>query len=180
MAAIVPLEPETRVPTKGGSNNVSVPLEYIELNNASNPEAIAPALRFAASTDTNEEEHALWHFDVPDDYNGTGDLTVRIKWKASVTTGNVDMEVKFIARDHDDASTRDWDTATAANLAAGDVGTAEDVIEDTITVTNANADGCGTGDRMTMCLRRDANDATNDTCTGICEVLGVRVEFPTS
>ena len=132
-----------------------------------------PVLAFDAST----AETSYWTFKVPQGFKGTM-LAVVQYMMASATSGKVDFvgAVEAVtdgdATDLDAGSSFDTDnTITAPTVPA----TAGYIDEFTITLTNQ--DSAAPGDYARFSLKRDAADATNDTATGDCQVLGVELRY---
>jgi len=125
--------------------------------------------------DDTTVEHAVWQFRMPDDYGGN--LVAKIQYTmASATSDKVDFEVSVMAVSGGDAQDLDansYDTANAANATVP--GTAGYLGELTITLTND--DDVAAGDYVRIKLERDADDATDDTATGDCEVRNVVLEY---
>lgn len=125
--------------------------------------------------DDTTVEHAVWQFRMPDDYGGN--LVAKIQYAmASATSGKVDFEVSVMAVSSGDAQDLDADSYDAANTANATVpGTAGYLGELTVTLTND--DDVAAGDYVRIKLERDADDATDDTATGDCEVRNVVLEY---
>lgn len=122
-----------------------------------------PILDFDAATD----ETRYWEALIPPYYSGGG-IDVKIHWAASsATSGDVKWNAQF-----EDMSTLDVDSDSfaAAQTATGTAnGTSGVETITTISFTNAQIDGIGSGDIFRFALIRDANDA-GDTMTGDVEV----------
>lgn len=107
----------------------------------------------------------------------TGTMTAVVSYiMASATSGKVDFEVSIEAITPGDATDIDavdsFDTAntiTAPTVpgTAGYLGT--------FSCTLTNQDGIAAADWCRIRLVRDATDATNDTATGDCYILGVEL-----
>lgn len=137
-------------------------------------EANAPMLLFDAAT----VEYAYWKFRMPSDY--ASGLTLKIQYSmASATSGNVDFDAEVMAitpGDSADAATDSYASANSANQAVA--GTAGYVKE--VSITMSNDDGLAAGDWFKLRFSRDADDGTNDTATGDCEVHALTLEYTTS
>lgn len=132
-----------------------------------------PVLAFDAST----AETARWTFKIPQGFTGTMTATVQYIM-ASATSGKVDFTGALEAVTDGDATDLDAGTSfdTENAITAPTVpGTAGYIDEFTITLTNQ--DSAAVGDYARFALKRDATDATNDTATGDCYVLGVELRF---
>lgn len=130
-----------------------------------------PVLAFDAST----AETCYWTITAPQGMTGTLTLVVTYMM-ASATTGKVDFAVAVEAVTSGDAT--DLDAATSFDsdntITAPTVpGTAGQLQQFSCTLTNA--DSAAVADYIRISLRRDAADATNDTATGDCYVLGAEL-----
>ena len=108
---------------------------------------------------------------LPGQYGG-GTLKANIGYvMASATSGKVDFEVSVEAVTDGDAldldAGDDFDTPNA--VAATVPGTAGHL--DVLTVTLSNKDSVAAGDLFRIRLKRDADDATDDTAAGDARVL---------
>lgn len=131
-----------------------------------------PVLAFDAST----KETCYWTLGVPQGVSTTLSAIVTYMM-ASATSGKVDFEVAVEAVTAGDATDLDATTSfdTANSITAPTVpGTAGYIGQFTCTLTNA--DSLAVGDYLRLSLARDAADATNDTATGDCYVLGVELQ----
>lgn len=132
-----------------------------------------PVLAFDAST----AETAYWTFIVPQGFTGTMSAIVKYNM-ASATSGKVDFTGAIEAITSGDAvdldATTSFDTANAitAPTVPGTAGYEQD-----FTITLTNQDSAAAGDYARFLLTRDATDATNDTATGDCYVLGVELRY---
>jgi len=130
-----------------------------------------PVLAFDAAT----QETAYFTGIAPAGLTGT--LTAVITYiMASATSGNVEFEVAVEAVSDADATDLDAGDSFATVNASGAVavpGTAGYI--DQVNVTLSNNDSLAAADYFRLSVSRDADDATNDTATGDCYVLGVEL-----
>lgn len=107
-------------------------------------------------------------------------LVAKIQYAmASANSGKVDKEVSVMAVTDGDAQDLDADSYDTPNAGNETVpGTAGHMSEISIALTNA--DGAAAGDYLRIKLERDADDATDDTATGDCELRNFVVEYTTS
>ena len=128
--------------------------------------------------DAGTVEHAVWQFRMPANYASA--LVAKIQYTmASATTGKVDFEVSVMAVTDAEAQDLDADSYDSVNAANATVpGTAGYLDEISITLTNA--DSVAVGDYVRIKLERDADDGTDDTAAGDCEVRNFVVEYTTS
>ncbi len=129
-----------------------------------------PVLDFDADTD----EEAIFGGSLPDHYGGGG-LTVTLVWMASTaTSGNCDWEAQ-IERHEDDAVDLDTDSFAAVQgvIAAAANVSGEPSYDDITFTSGAQMDGLLANESFRIKIRRDANDATNDTMTGDAELMRV-------
>jgi len=158
--------------------------------NASNP----PGLRFEDNRpewlfDDSTPETVFWTFRMPQDCAAEPGLTAKIQYKMASDDDSdhkVEFEVSVFAisdGDSADVDTEDWDDANSgsANIpgqSGGGGGQAGYL--DEISITLSNDDSVAAGDFVMIALQRDADDGTNDTATGDCEVVNVSLEYTTS
>jgi hypothetical protein len=110
-------------------------------------------------------------------FQNTGDITLRIRWRAdTATTGNVVWSAQIEALSADDAVDTDSASSFAAAQTVTDAAPAaagrQTVAE--ITFTQAEADSPAAGDRIRIRLSRDANNAS-DTMAGDAEILAIEL-----
>jgi hypothetical protein len=139
----------------------------------------APSPHFMqALFDADTEEFLYWSFRIPGDYSSG--LTAKIQYKmASATSGKVDFDVALMAVSDGDSQDVDADSMSTVNSGDETVpGTAGYLGEISITLTNV--DNLAAGDFVVIYLKRDADDGTNDTATGDCEVIAFSLEYTPS
>lgn len=109
-------------------------------------------------------------------FTGTLSLDVNI-FTDTVATGNVDLEAYVMAVTPgtdtiDMAATDSFDTVNAATHALA--GTAGDPRRETITLTNN--DSVAEGDLVCIGIRRDSDDATNDTAADLVYLSNITLK----
>lgn len=113
-------------------------------------------------------------FLMPDGYAG-GTLKADIAYIAAANSGKVDFEMAVEAVTDADTVDLDagnsFDTINAVNATVP--GTAGYL--DMITITLTNKDSVAINDLVTLRLERDADDGTDDTCTGKAYVFAVEI-----
>jgi len=133
---------------------------------------------FEALFDDTTEEAILFSFVVPTNYASSPVLKLFYKM-ASATSGTVEFEARVMCVSDGDAQDVDADAFDTANSGSATVPATAGYIDE-ISITLTNADGMAAGDFCVIELRRDADDATNDTATGDAEVVGARFEYTTT
>lgn len=130
-----------------------------------------PVLAFDAAT----AETCYWTGIAP--VGLTGAITAVVHYMmASATAGKIDFSgaIEAItpgdAVDLDVASSIDTANTITAPTVPGTAG-----YESSFSITMTNADGIAAGDYFRFVLSRDATDATNDTASGDCYILGVEL-----
>jgi hypothetical protein len=93
----------------------------------------------------------------------------------SATTGLVDYEVDVWAISDGDSADVDTESYDTANTITAPTVPATAGYIDVVTCTLTNKDSVADGDTISIRLRRDADDGTNDTASGDAEVRWVRV-----
>lgn len=120
-------------------------------------------------------ENAVWQFRMPANY-ASGPVAKIQYAMASATSGKVDFEVSVMAVTDADAQDLDADSYDAVNAVNDTVpGTAGYL--DELSVALANADSVAAGDYVRIKLERDADDGTDDTAAGDCEVRNFVLEY---
>ena len=126
--------------------------------------------------DADTVEHAVWQCAIPDNDGqwttvSAAKLIIQFSM-ASGTSGKVDFEASVMAISDGDSQDLDSDSYDSVNTANATVpGTAGD--RGTLTITLSNRDGMAPGDYCRIKLERDADDGTDDTAAGDCEVRNV-------
>ncbi len=134
-----------------------------------------PYLNFDDST----VEQARYAGVLPDNYASTPVFTIYYSMASANTTDKVDFEVSVMAVTPDDAADIDTDSFDAVNAA-------DEVVPDDagymseLDIALANADSMAAGDMIFVKVERDADDATDDTATGDCEVRAVVLRYTTT
>lgn len=134
-----------------------------------------PILAFDASDATGESW--IFYGILPQHYGGSG-LTLVLAWtSASATSNTCDWEGS-IERHQDDVDTIASDSfATAQAVTATAPSVAGEVVYDSITFTSgAQMDSLAAGEGFRLKIKRDSNDATNDTMTGDAQLIGVELQ----
>lgn len=134
----------------------------------------APKVLFDAST----SETMYWTFRMPANYASAPLLKLQYAM-ASATSGAVEFECSIMAVSDGDTSNIDTDSYDTVNTQTATVpGTAGYL--DELSITLNNDDSLAANDYVRIKLTRDADDATNDTAAGDCEVLAVTMEYTTT
>jgi hypothetical protein len=95
---------------------------------------------------------------------------------ASATSGKVEFEASIMAVSPGASASIDTDSFDTVNVSSDTVpGTAGYLFELTIALTND--DSLSAGDFVCIRLSRDADDATNDTASGDCELLSATLVY---
>lgn len=129
-----------------------------------------PTLAYDAST----QETAYWTLVAPQGWTGTKTAIITYMM-ASATSNLVEFEVAVEAVTDGDATDLDATTSfdTVNSGSATVPGTAGYI--DQISITLTNNDSSAAADYIRISVSRDADDATNDTATGDCYLLGVEI-----
>jgi hypothetical protein len=145
--------------------------------------SVPPGIGFSNSIpkllfDDTTPESCYWQFRMPQDYASSPVLKVQYSM-ASATSNKVEFEASVMAVSDGDPQDMDAESYDSANTISVTVpGTAGYLDEISLSLTNA--DSLAAGDYVRLKLSRDADDGTNDTATGDCEVWAVSLEYTTS
>lgn len=132
-----------------------------------------PALAFDASVD----EACQWTFLAPQSITTTITLVVSYIM-ASAASGTIDFEADLEAVTDGDATDLDaGDSFATANTMTAETVPGVSGYMGQFTITLTNNDGIAAGDYVRLRLRRDADDASNDTATGDCYVLAAELRY---
>jgi hypothetical protein len=134
---------------------------------------------YTADFDQSTDEEASWQFMVPDSLDSTADLVVTIMWTAAGGTAaqKADWEVSTVGLGDDavfDSATGTATTINDALIATGDLH-----VTTTGNITSANH-GWTAGEFVVFKVRRDADDATNDTLAADAKLVNVKIEWTAS
>jgi hypothetical protein len=99
---------------------------------------------------------------------------------ASATSGKVNFEGSIAAASDGDSEDLDAIGYAAVNDSGGVTVPGTAGYPDLIAITMTNDDGVAAGDLVLVKLERDADDGTDDTATGDCEVREVWLEYTTT
>ena len=145
-------------------------------SNAAYPTQEATAERFYVPFDDSTAESCIFNAIMPEGYESGQTLKADIYfYMASATSGNVDFEISLEAITSGDSV--DLDAGSSfddANSNNGAVPATQGYLGK-ITVTLTNKDSVAVGDMIRLKLSRDADDGTNDTAVGDCNVTNVRL-----
>ena len=154
---------------------ILLPVNIANLNAASPPglewENSRPQLLF----DDTTPEICYWTFRWPADYLSGPILKVQYKMDTA-TSGTVEFEASVMAVSDGDSANVDTDSYDTANSGSATVPGSTGYLDE-ISITLTNADSVAAGDFVSIRLARDADDGTNDTATGDCEVIAASLEY---
>ena len=146
------------------------------------PAATSATIDFTAAPDpvldfddtTSESMYfKMW---MPPTYDGTSSIVVTLPWKFSTYVGSqtCDWEVSFYRIADDADSIESYTFAAAQAVLATEASATGEVDYDTITFTNAQADGVQPGEWFVLKVTRDATGGTAS--PGDAELAGVSGE----
>lgn len=126
--------------------------------------------------DDTTVEACLFQGIMPQGYDSGQTLKLDLYYyMASAVAGKVDFDVSVEAISDGDAinmgTTKSLDSANSANETVN----ANTGYPGVLTVTLTNKDSVSVGDLIRIVIERDADDATDDTATGDCNVLAARL-----
>lgn len=156
----------------GSTNNAAAQFQRTKSS------AAAPSLHFVELLfDPATDEHAYWNFRMPANY--ASDPVLKLQWKANTTSNSVVWVGKLAAVTPSDTDTPNEKALGSDNSATTAVNATEArrLVETSITLTNA--DSVAAGDWVTLCVFRDANNAS-DNCTVDAELVAVSIEYTTT
>jgi len=133
--------------------------------------ATGPSLEFKDGSD----EYAAYtqRLPMPDEYTGSGTLKLDLYWCCAASAGKVNWEAYFEAIATGESVTPDH--YDSANDAGGITvpGIAYNLAKTTITLTNK--DSVAAGELIRLLLRRDSDDATDDTAVASAYLLAAEL-----
>ena len=168
---LLPIQGAVLTDDSAGSKMAQI--ERAVSSNATDPQTFW----FQANFDDAIEEHLLWHFRVPSHFKaaqptGFPKLYVQLKM-ASATSGKVQFATAVRSRTPGAGERLDnvASFATFNESAAVDVPIAAGELFEIEIDLSGNLDSLAAGDLCLLCLKRDADDAVNDTATGDAQVV---------
>lgn len=155
-----------------GSTNDAFP-EVIRLSSS----ATAPSPHFVeARFDSATDEHIQWTFRMPQDYASAP--VAKLLWYTAATSGNAvwGCRVSAVTPATESTIAQAFDTANTTTTAAG--GTANYLVETSITLTNA--DSLAANDMVVVQLYRDADNASDTINSNDCMAVAFSIEYTTT
>ena len=174
---LLPIQGATLTDDSAGSKMAQI--ERAKTSDSTDPQVFW----FQANFDDTTEEHLLWQFRVPSHFrdpqpSGLPKLHVQLKM-ASGTAGKVNFAAALRSRTPTGGERLDnvASFATFNDAAGTDVpDTAGELFEIEIDLSG-EGDGLAAGDLCLLCLKRDADDAADDTASGDAHVVAVSFRY---
>ncbi len=132
--------------------------------------------------DASADENAVWMLPLPADY-ASGDFAVTFYYSVASdwadSADKVNWAIKGVSLANSDALNGAYGTAVEAN----DVWDTGETVNEMLTVaasSDLSITGVAAGEFVKICVYRDADDATNDTCTADGRLIAVKLEYTAS